>query len=131
MLTIDTNILARYFLQDDSVQARAAEALLTEKCTEDSPAFVPTIVLVETLWVLRKVFTKPQLLQILDLLVHTKEFLLEQADVVRKAIETFQQEAMGFADCLIAAVAARHNALPVFTFDKKAARSDIFQLLSV
>ncbi len=131
MLTIDTNILARYFLQDDSAQARAAEALLMEKCTEDNPAFVPTIVLIETVWVLRKVFTKPQLLQILDILLRTKEFLLEQEDVVRKAADFFKAEAIGFADCFIAMTAARHNALPVFTFDKKAARSDIFQLLDV
>ena len=46
MRTIDTNIVARYIMQDDVVQGELATAVLTEPC------FVSDTVLLETAWLL-------------------------------------------------------------------------------
>jgi predicted nucleic-acid-binding protein len=48
MIAIDTNLLVRYLLNDDAVQAEKAEALLAsgERC------FIPITVWLELVWVL-------------------------------------------------------------------------------
>lgn len=46
MKAIDTNILARYVVNDDTGQAQRATAILREPC------FVPDTVLLETAWLL-------------------------------------------------------------------------------
>ncbi len=48
MIAVDTNVLARYLLNDEPRQARAAAALLAS-----APVIVPPTVLLELVWVLR------------------------------------------------------------------------------
>ena len=48
MIALDTNVLARYLLNDDAVQAEAAEALLSS----GERFFVPLTVWLELVWVL-------------------------------------------------------------------------------
>lgn len=55
MRVVDTNVLARYYLQDDAVQANLARGLL-----EDGDLFVPKTVLLELEWVLRGVAGQPR-----------------------------------------------------------------------
>ncbi|MGV3662465.1 MAG: PIN domain-containing protein [Prosthecobacter sp.] len=53
MTGLDTNILVRYFAQDDETQFRAALRLLTRK---GSLYFISDLVLVEAAWVLTSVY---------------------------------------------------------------------------
>jgi hypothetical protein len=48
MLAVDTNIVVRYLTADDLAQAKRARNLV-----DGNPIFVPTIVLLESEWVLR------------------------------------------------------------------------------
>ena len=57
MIALDTNVLARFYLNDEPVQARVAARLLME---ED--IFIPKTVLLELEWVMRgaaRVLPKP------------------------------------------------------------------------
>ena len=38
MIGLDTNILVRYFVQDDPVQAKTATEIVEERLTEGTPA---------------------------------------------------------------------------------------------
>lgn len=51
MIALDTNILARYLLDDEPEQARAARRLLAEAKAE---YWIPVTVVLELAWVLRK-----------------------------------------------------------------------------
>ena len=51
MIALDTNILARYLLDDEPVQARAARRLLADAATQ---YWVPVTVVLELSWVLRR-----------------------------------------------------------------------------
>lgn len=51
MIALDTNILARYLLDDEPAQARAARRLLADTKAE---YWIPVTVVLELAWVLRK-----------------------------------------------------------------------------
>jgi len=51
LIALDTNILARYLLDDEPAQARAARRLLAEAKSE---YWIPVTVVLELAWVLRK-----------------------------------------------------------------------------
>ena len=51
---IDTNILARYMVNDIPEQYKIAESLLEKYCTQENPGFISLIVCCELDWVLRK-----------------------------------------------------------------------------
>ena len=52
MIGLDTNVLARYIVQDDLGQAEAAARLIEGRCAPRSPGYVSVPVLVELVWVL-------------------------------------------------------------------------------
>ena len=54
MRAVDTNILARYYLQDDPEQSRIATAVV-----DAGALFVPKTVILELAWVLRSVAGQP------------------------------------------------------------------------
>ena len=51
MIALDTNVLARYLLDDEPAQARAARRLLADARTE---YWIPVTVVLELAWVLRQ-----------------------------------------------------------------------------
>ena len=53
MIALDTNVLARAFLQDDSVQSPDAVRVIQELADQEG-VFVASSVLLELVWVLRK-----------------------------------------------------------------------------
>ncbi|WP_321966968.1 PIN domain-containing protein [Burkholderia cepacia] len=103
MIGLDTNVLARYFAQDDAVQSRKATALM-ESLSTDRPGYVSQVALVELVWVLGRCYSveRSQLKDIIESMVGTKELVVEHADTVRKALRVFAaSDKADFADCLI------------------------------
>ena len=54
MIAIDTNILVRYITQDDEIQSKAAEDLLSGYNEKPQSIFINNIVLCELIWVLER-----------------------------------------------------------------------------
>lgn len=103
MIGLDTNVLVRYFAQDDAVQSKRATALM-ESLSAERPGYVSQVALVELVWVLARCYgvERGQLKDILESMVGTKELLVERADTVRKALRVFAaSDKADFADCLI------------------------------
>jgi len=113
--SLDTNLLARYYTNDDPVQARIVAALLAG----DTPLFVPVSVVIELVWVLsntryrlpksRIVATLRHLLAIATVQVENEAAVLAAVDACEKG--------MDFADALHLALSARCARL--LTFDHK------------
>ncbi len=112
MIALDTNILARYFLNDDPKQSKAAIALLSKKQIYTAP---PTVIL-ELVWVLRvNGCEREQIIKALRLLLGLPNFKPKQFEALCYALRWYE-EGMDFGDALHMALSAGDQAF--CTFDK-------------
>lgn len=127
MKAIDTNVLVRIIVRDDEMQARRA----LKYVKREGEVFISLIVLCETLWVLEDCYNvhKTELSNILETILKTEQFALENSDIAWNALREYVQHTMDYADCLIATIAKYYNCENTGTFDKKAAKSELFELI--
>lgn len=119
MQAVDTNVLVRLLARDDAKQAAAADAALAKG------AWVSHLVFAETIWVLEAVYerTARQLTAALELLLAHESLVIQDADVVARALLQFRAKpALGFSDCLVLEIARKAGHLPLRTFDKALGR---------
>lgn len=114
MRAVDTNVLARYYLQDDAHHANLARSLI-----EDGDLFIPKTVLLELEWVLRSVArqSRAKVLACLKHLTGLPGITVEDRLQVDTALEAAEQ-GMDFADALHHAASAECEIL--LTFDDRA-----------
>ncbi len=124
MIGLDTNVLVRYIMQDDAKQSPKATKVI-ESLTVDAPGFVSLISVVELGWVLSSSYglTRSQFEQALDVLLRTKEIVVDRADQVLKALRVFKASSADFADCLIERSAFAAGCDRTLTFDVSAAKT--------
>ena len=124
MIGLDTNVLVRYIMQDDVKQSPKATRLI-DSLTVDSPGFVSIVSVVELWWVLSSSFdlTGEQAAQALELLLRSKEIVVDRSDHVLKALRVFKAGTADFTDCLIERGAASAGCDRTLTFDTRAAKS--------
>ena len=124
MIGLDTNVLVRYIMQDDSRQSPKASKLV-ESLTVDSPGFVSLVSVVELGWVLSSSYglTRDQLVQGFEALLRTKEIVIDRAAEVMKALRVFKATSADFADCLIERTASGAGCDRTMTFDGGAAKA--------
>lgn len=123
MIGFDTNLLVRFFTQDDPVQCRQADEII-RSLSAANPAWVGLAALLELVWVLTRIYRieQPGIVRILDELIDRPEFMIEHVDTVYKALGLYRKGRADFADCLIAASARAAGCSKTVTFDKIAAR---------
>lgn len=121
MRAVDTNVLVRLIVRDDSQQVQAAEKFIARG------AWVSQLVLAETIWVLDAVYgrTAEQIASAVDMLLNHKELTLQDSDAVTSALESFRKRpAVGFSDCLVVEIARKAGHVPLGTFDRDLAKLD-------
>ena len=114
MRAVDTNVLIRLTIRDDSSQVAAAEAFVAKG------AWVSHLVLVEALWVLRSVYGRgpAEIATAVEILLNHRDLMIQDSDVVAAALQHLRKRpALGFSDCLILEVARKAGHLPLGTFD--------------
>jgi predicted nucleic-acid-binding protein len=119
MRAVDTNVLVRLLVRDDATQVEAAESFIAPG------AWVSHLVLAETLWVLDAVYERSpaQLATAIDLLLDHQSLTLQDADIVRAALDHFRDRpSLGFSDCLVLETARKAGHLPLGTFNKALAK---------
>lgn len=131
MKAVDTNVLVRFFTQDDSVQSPRAESLLASFSASD-PVWIGLAVVLELVWVLGVTYGMKRLdiAQILHQLLTRQEIAVEQVEAVRRALNLYRKGRADFADCLISSCACAVGCEEVLTFDRVAARDAGMQLLA-
>jgi predicted nucleic-acid-binding protein len=132
MPALDTNVLIRYVVRDDAGQLEAAAALIQRCVAEDQTLFVPVTVALELEWVLRANFgfTKAEVLEALANLSSAAELRFESERALEVALHLYRDGSADFADCLHIALAAQAGEAPLWTFDKRAAKTSGAQALS-
>lgn len=130
MIALDTNVLVRYLVRDDTEQADTARVLM-ESLTEDRPGYICREVAVELAWVLERAYgySRDQIATILEELVVTEELVIEASDDVATAASRYRMGRVGFSDLMILAAAERSGANPLYTFDRKASQLEGVTLL--
>ena len=120
MRAVDTNILVRLLVRDDTKQVQAAETFIIPG------AWVSHLVLAEAMWVLDAVYerTPEQIATAIDMLLNHKDLTVQDAEVVRVAVGHFRRRpALGFSACLIVEVARKAGHVPLGTFDRNLAKT--------
>lgn len=132
MIGLDTNVLIRYVVQDDAVQAAAATRLIESQCSGDAPGFISHLVLVELCWVLGRGYGYDRKVQasVIYALLMTAELCVQESESVWLALRLFEKGSADFADYLIGQINKDEGCETTWTFDRKAAKSSLYQLLS-
>ncbi|MDE2398162.1 MAG: type II toxin-antitoxin system VapC family toxin [Burkholderiales bacterium] len=132
MIGVDTNVLVRYFSDDDPKQAPRAAQFIERELRPDRRGFVSLVTLAEVVWVLRSRYEAraDELTGLLTQMLCDPRLCLQDEDAVWLALDLFQQDGVDLADALIAAVHRRHGCEHTMTFDTRAARIPGMKLLS-
>ncbi len=125
MIGLDTNILVRYLTQDDPQQAPQATRIFEETLTDDNPGFIGLVVLVETIWVLRRLYqaSAEELRQTVSDLLGSRTIVVESRDAVAQAVARAENNGVDFADAIIVASALDAGCREVLSFDRGAVRA--------
>lgn len=131
MIALDTNVLVRYIVQDDAVQASAATRLIESECTAEEPGMVATIVLCELAWVLGRGYgySRAQMADVVRGILAAEELRVEAPELTWRALRLYQSGSADLADYLIGAGNRERGASATWTFDREAAKCDLFALL--
>ena len=132
MIGLDTNVLVRYFTEDDSTQARLAARLIENQLTSHAPGYVSCIVLVELVWVLLRSYQAPRatIVEIIEGLLSSPHIVIEHKSVARRALQVYRDSGGDFADSLIAQLNLDAGCESTITFDRAAAKLSGFRLLN-
>ena len=122
MIGLDTNVLVRYLAQDDPDQAARATRIVEQELTEETPGFIGLVVLIETVWVLQRLYraSAEEIRETATDLLGSRDIVVENRDVVTRALALSRQNSCGFADAIIAASAFNAGCDKVISFDRGA-----------
>lgn len=118
MMGVDTNVLVRYYIDDDSSQHQIASDFVTT-----NEIYVSLIVLVESFWVMSRVYEveKTGLIAIFEHLSKLSNVTIEQKTVFVRALDAYQRSSCDFTDALIFYL-SEVQSFKVVTFDKNASK---------
>jgi predicted nucleic-acid-binding protein len=123
MIGVDTNVLARLFLEDDPKQSAAAQRFFSGRTNSD-PAFITAVVLAEFAWLLtsRYRYSLEAVHGALMIIFGSHNVVVEGEERLKIAITAARETGADIADAIIAAVAIDAGCRHVVTFDRDAAK---------
>lgn len=128
MIGLDTNVLARYIVQDDPEQSAASVRLIESRCTPQSPGWIGVTALVELSWVLSTAYRyeKNVIVSVIRQLLRTTELKVEDSETAWNALREFESGGGEFADYLLSHRNHRNGCARTYAFDRRAARGRHF-----
>jgi predicted nucleic-acid-binding protein len=123
MIGVDTNVIARLFLDDDPKQQESARRFFARRTATD-PAFISAVVLAEFVWLLtlRYGYARDAVHTALSAIFVSANVAVEREDLVKSAVATARDRNADVADAIIGAIAAQHDCASTVTFDREAAK---------
>lgn len=131
MIALDTNVLARYLVEDEPRQAAAARRLIESSCTAESPGVVSLVVLCELVWVLSQGYgyERHQIALVLRRLLAAQDLAIERSELAWQALNLYEEGTADYSDYVIGLCGRQEKAEATCTFDRRAAKSPLFRLL--
>lgn len=132
MIGLDTNILARFLVADDEVQAAQARKYIERAIEAGEVLYINHVVLAETVWILTKYYrySRSALANTIERILLATEFEVEAKLLAWEAFHEFRRGTADFADALIGAVNKSAGCSTTATFDKEAGKLNAFSLLT-
>ena len=132
MIGLDTNVVVRYLTQDDPKQSPIATRLMEKTLSSDEPGFISLVVLAEVIWVLVSLYSvdRAGVAEVVGGLLTIEQLRVESAELVWRAKRRFEASKADFSDALIAECAVAAGCKRAVTFDRTAAATSGFALLS-
>ena len=130
MKGIDTNILIRFLIGDDKLQAKKVYKIFKKAESEKKELFVPLLVMLELIGVLESVYEIPRT----DIIESISELTLmpilkfENQSTLQQFTHAAQGNKHDLSDLLISHSAKAQGCETVITFDKKIAKFTLFEL---
>jgi predicted nucleic-acid-binding protein len=123
MIGLDTNVLLRFFLEDDPQQSKRARALVASLSRQE-PGYISSVVLAEAFWVLQRGYrkSKPELLAFIASLLGAQQMVLENPAAVAEAMYRFEHSNADFADCFIERLCSLGGCSRTMTFEDRASK---------
>jgi predicted nucleic-acid-binding protein len=131
VIAVDTNVLVRFLVRDDEGQAKRARGLV-EACAEaGDTCLVSNPVVCELEWVLESVYraTRRDVVTAVRTLLTTPPFVMEDAKVVERALETYAKGKGDLSDYILGQIATTRGARSTYTFDRSLRNAEGFTLL--
>ena len=131
MKGIDTNILVRFLVGDDTDQAQVVYNLFKKNELNKIELFVSLLVVLELLWVLESVYQikRNNIIDSLADLILMPILKFENIEAIQKFIIAAKNSKYDLSDLLIVHASNSHGCESVFTFDKKAPKYSLFELI--
>jgi predicted nucleic-acid-binding protein len=125
VIGLDTNVLVRYLAQDEPHQAARATRVMEREVSEAEPGFIGLVVLIETVWVLQRLYkaTADEIAATVGDLLGCPVLVVENRDVVARALGIARHGDVGFADAVISESARIAGCTRTVTFDRRAVRA--------
>ena len=120
-IVIDTNLLIRYLVNDDSRKAQIVDTLLKKAGKGDVQVLLPSIVIAELVWVLESFYRMEtaEIAELVDAILNTPGLTVSDDSIVRSALKRYRTKGVDLVDAWIAAFAQEKGASEIHTFDKK------------
>lgn len=132
MIGLDTNVLVRYFVQDDARQSALAARLVERQLDRAAPGHVSLVALAELVWVMRTRYqaSRELVVDIVSRLLGDDRFVVQASSQVWAALDAYRNSVIDFGDTLIAALDRAAGCAHTVSFDRRASRLPGIVMLS-
>ncbi len=118
MISVDTNVLVRAFLEDDVVQAKTAKEIM-ESAAKEGKLFISSYAILEFVWVLKvKKIPRKEIYEAIIMLTDSPGVTIGQRNVVLTAAEKFITGKADYGDYMILAEGEKYGSKSLKTFDQ-------------
>lgn len=116
---IDTNLLLRYYLKDDTEQFKACQNLLFQIESGKFKVYTSSIIFLEVSYILKSVYKLPlsEIADILDSIFTIRGITVLEKTNTKLALQFYKKYKIKFTDCLIASQLS--NSTVLISFDEE------------
>ncbi|MCF6319636.1 MAG: type II toxin-antitoxin system VapC family toxin [Proteobacteria bacterium] len=131
MKALDTNVLVRFLMADDEKQTASVYELFKKSEKNKQELFITILVILELLWVLESVYeiNRQNIVNSLSDMMQMPIFKFEHHLSLQQLVIAAKDTNTDLSDLLIAQCAKSLGCKVTLTFDKKAAKTQLFKLM--
>jgi len=131
MIGLDTNVIVRFLVRDDEKQAQSVYSRFKKAEMAGEQLCISLTVILETIWVLESAYglSRDDILGSFETMRQMPLFEFKNGNVLDNLINEGRKTRLDLSDLLIAFSAQAAGCDSVLTFDKKASRLPLFELI--
>lgn len=131
MIGVDTNVLIRFFIEDEPKQAELARQLLLKAKQQNAQILINAVVLCELVWVLESgyCYAKTDIISLIQKILSTKQFEIPNKKIVWRALDDYRSGPFDFSDCIIGQINQDRGVSETVSFDKALKKLGHFRVI--